>query len=255
MFRWQGGKSRCAETLLDAMGPGRRRRWIEPFMGSAAMFQHAERRGMASQYLLSDLSPHLVEAARTLAAGHLLPALSQFAGQPEHLQRERYLAERTRASNPEGMGERVFLLQACCFNGLWRLNRAGAHNVPWGRRPAFDWEGLGDLALALRGASVRRLDFREALSVAGGGDLVYCDPPYLGTHDYSSGFAARDHVELAYHLAEASARGAECWVSGSDTQQTRSTYFGKAFTIRIPASVGGRGARRGPGTELLIRAI
>ena len=101
----------------------------------------------------------------------------------------------------------------------------------------------------------------ETIAEAGEGDLVYADPPYLGTHSaYSStGFNYAEHVRLSAALLAAKARGVVCWVSGSNEQDTRNVYVGDgeaagtAYELTARRSIGCKVASRGTKTELLIR--
>ena len=98
-------------------------------------------------------------------------------------------------------------------------------------------------------------DFAATIEQAGPGDIVYADPPYLGTHSAytSKGFDTTEHRRLAQCLRDAASRGAVCWVSGSDCDETRAVYGGVAHVIQVPRSMSCKGSTRGTKTELLIR--
>jgi DNA adenine methylase len=73
-------------------------------------------------------------------------------------------------------------LNKTCFNGLWRVNRAGHFNVPMGRyvKPAIcEPTALHAAHRALQAAELRVGDFRATLTDAGRGDVCYLDPPYM----------------------------------------------------------------------------
>lgn len=67
-----------------------------------------------------------------------------------------------------------------CFNGLFRTNRKGLFNVPFGSKlpPLPAWSAVSQCATALRRASVKCSDFEQTLADAGEGSFVYVDPPY-----------------------------------------------------------------------------
>ena len=61
---------------------------------------------------------------------------------------------------------RVIWLNRHCFNGLYRLNRAGRFNVPFGRYkrvPTIDEANLYAVSEALQCATLYQLDFRGSL--------------------------------------------------------------------------------------------
>ena len=161
------------------------------------------------------------------------------------------------------------ILQACSFNGLWRESAKSGYNVPFGLEtkngkrsaPHLNFAVMAEAAELLSANQVRVqcVDFAETVAQAGEGDLVYADPPYLGTHSaYSAtGFNCLEHDRLALALVQAKERGAVCWVSGSDTIETRSAYCGlwrgQAHELSARRSIGCKVASRGIRTELLIR--
>src|SRR5262249_20391970 len=136
--------------------------------------------------VLGDLNVDLIAAYRALVA--------DLDGVTRHLRRHRsshdasyYYATRTawnahRASWSEAKRAATFIyLNKTCFNGLWRVNRAGAFNVPLGRytNPTiFTPEALHAARDLLARAELRAGDYRDTLSDAGRDDLVYLDPPY-----------------------------------------------------------------------------
>ena len=163
------------------------------------------------------------------------------------------------------------ILQACSFNGLWRESAKSGYNVPFGLEtkngkrsaPHLNFAVLAEAAELLSANQVRVqcVDFAETVAQAGEGDLVYADPPYLGTHSaYSAtGFNLEEHNRLFDALAAATARGASCWVSGSTCRETRSVYLessgwtAHAYELSARRSIGCKVASRGIRTELLIR--
>ena len=77
----------------------------------------------------------------------------------------------------------LIFLNRTGFNGLFRLNRDGAFNVPVGRYAApriCDPEHIRMVATAFgsRQVAIDCAPFEDVLAGAGTGDFVYCDPPY-----------------------------------------------------------------------------
>lgn len=131
---------------------------------------------------------------------------------------------------------RFLYLNRTAFGGMYRLNRNGQFNVPFGggdRTPAPLWESnlLLSASRALRGATILTADFESVLAVARDGDLVYCDPTYTVSHNNNGfirynerNFSWDDQQRLARACAAAAARGAFVIVSNADHPEVSSLY-------------------------------
>ncbi len=83
----------------------------------------------------------------------------------------------------------TIFLNKTCFNGLFRVNRSGQFNVPFGhyKSPAIcDAANLRACSTALSDTELVAADFEKVLSSAQPGDFVYLDPPYLPTSKTAS---------------------------------------------------------------------
>lgn len=267
LFRWAGSKHRVvAQVLLpiaEALGGRTAPRWVCPFAGGISVELEAVRHGLAATFVLADILPEVAATLGVLASELAPELLRRLRGRPRSADLDeewgRFLLLREEhPADPVEAASRFLTLQATSFNGLWRVNGRGEHNVSFGKKhPAFDFEALEGAALLLRGANVIIFcqDFEETVASAGPGDVVYADPPYLGTHsDFSEGgFGLPAHRRLAAALRAAKGRGAACWVSGSDCEATRAAYGGDAQPIYARRSMAGRGDRRGTVQEVLIK--
>lgn len=142
-----------------------------------------------------------------------------------------------------GRAARLFYLNRTGFNGLYRENKKGDFNVPYGdavRRASVigrsardaieslfpNREKIEHASRALKGAELMACDFEEPIAVAGAGDLVFADSPYDGVFDgYSKNrFGADDQVRLAAALRAAHERGAAIAATNADTEEIRRLY-------------------------------
>ena len=276
LFRWAGGKGRIVDALMShidihrncdlrfappCVGSHKAPQWIEPFVGGGAVALEAMRRGLASRYVLADGSADVMSVYKTLAQDDqaLFTELRRFVALPEAEQREQFLRLKPEQDRmfPCLRALRLLILQACGFNGLYRVNKSGVYNVQFSRKATFDFNMLREAAELLRRRDVvlAAHDFAATIEQAGPGDIVYADLPYLGTHSAytSKGFDATEHRRLAQCLRDAASRGAVCWVSGSDCDETRAVYGGVAHVIQVSRSISCKGSTRGTKTELLIR--
>ena len=276
LFRWAGGKGRIVDALMShidihrncdlrfappCVGSHKAPQWIEPFVGGGAVALETMRRGLASWYVLADGSSDVMSVYKTLldqSAG-LMTELHDFAQLTEAEQRLIFAEQKPAYDQARRLqcARRLLILQACGFNGLYRVNKSGVYNVPFSRKATFDFDVLREAAELLRRRNVvlAARDFAATIEQAGLGDIVYADPPYLGTHSAytSKGFDVTEHRRLAQCLLNAASRGAVCWVSGSDCDETRAVYGGVAHVIQVSRSISCKGSTRGTKTELLIR--
>jgi len=238
-LKWAGGKTRLLGRILPHV-PARFSDYHEPFLGGGAVFFAVQDRfnGVAH---LADLNEELIHAWIAVRdhADELQQALRVYE---QNDSKEFYLGVRT--DNPVGLvprAARFIYLNQTSWNGLWRVNRWGQFNVPWGDR---EFRGLSNLTLAsldwsLARAEVRCEDFREALARPQRGDFVYLDPPYLPISDTSKfylytekRFRKPDLVELALLCEALSARGVSWIMSNRDTPLVRE-LFGSFDIIRL----------------------
>lgn len=149
------------------------------------------------------------------------------------------------------------------FNGLFRLNKQGKFNVPYGKRQApLPEREIMDYhrAFSLRETEVTSEDFRRVMALCGAGDVVYCDPPYAPISKtssfigYGNQWADADHDVLNALAAEATARGAAVVVAASNTPRSREAYRGArmALEIRVQRRVGAAAASRKVVGELVF---
>lgn len=231
-LKWAGGKQRLLKTLLPLLPPGKR--LIEPFLGAGSVFLGTD----YASYVLNDANPDLVAAWVSLKerpAPFILEASALFC--EANRSHDRYLALRDEFNSSSDAYSRAVLLpylNCFGFNGLYRVNKAGAFNVPFGkptRLPLFPFDEMFAAAVRLRRAKILSGDFQAAMDVAASGDIVYCDPPYHSSSKgasfsayTSNGFTDADHLRLLECANAAAARGTTVLISNHDTPLTRKLY-------------------------------
>lgn len=287
LLKWAGGK----RQLLQAIGgyyPARFSRYFEPFFGSGAVFFDLLSRGLLSghQVRLADVNRDLIGAYRTLRddTEAVIDALEALARDYRRRAADAYYDVRDLQFNPlraagasytPELTAMLIFLNRTGFNGLFRLNRKGAFNVPAGRyaNPMIcDPAHLRTVAAAFRqpGVSIEHQAFDATLAEAGKDDFVYCDPPYAPLSRTSSfasytagGFTTLDQQRLQEAVVAACRRGAHVVVSNSSAPEILSTYAADSAhqaglaVERVAArrSINARGSARGPVDELIISNI
>jgi DNA adenine methylase len=257
-LKWVGGKTSLLPELLKHV-PARLRRYHEPFVGGGALFFAVQPR----RALLNDNNPELVHCysqVRDNVYG-VLDALARHVYERTHFEEVRAL-EPLRLAAAE-RAARFIYLNKTCFNGLWRVNRAGRFNVPFGRykNPRFaDPASLITASHALRGVELLHAPFEEALGKAAPGDFVYLDPPYdpvSPTASFASytagGFTWEDQKRLAHACFVLNRRGVRFLLSNSATERVRALYSGfEQRTVRAPRFINSKAGGRGHVDELLV---
>jgi DNA adenine methylase len=253
-----GGKTSLLPELLRHV-PARLRRYHEPFVGGGALFfAVAPRRAV-----LSDNNGELIHCYRQVRDDpyRVLDALARHVYEKAHYQNVRAL-DPLRLT-PAQRAARFIYLNKTCFNGLWRVNRAGRFNVPIGRyrNPRFrDPSSLITASEALRTVEILHAPFEDALGKAAPGDFVYLDPPYdpvSATSSFASytaeGFAWDDQKRLAHACVALNRRGVRFLLSNSATGRVRELYRGfEQRMVRAPRFINSKAESRGRVDELLV---
>jgi len=265
VVKWVGGKTKLLPELLARM-PDKFNRYYEPFAGGAALFfRLAPRRAV-----LADFNHDLV-GLYTAIAKDVNAVIRRLQMHREAHDESHYYEVRTRWndrevswSTPERAAAFIYLNKTC-FNGLWRVNRTGAFNVPIGRYtdpPICVPESLRAAAQVLSRAEIRRADYRTAVADARSGDFLYFDPPYdpiTPTANFTSYttnvFGAEQQRELADTARMLVARGCRVMLSNHDTPFIRSIYKGmRVERVKCPRAINSNASKRGDVDEVIITA-
>lgn len=256
LLPWPGGKRWLLPRLLELV-PWDVRRYYEPFFGGGALFL-ALRPTTAT---ISDRNAALMEC---YAAVRDHPA--EIARILRSLPRDRESYLRIRASLPQGEPERaarLIYLTTLAFNGIYRVNRSGRFNVPYGGRTYDDLGSeafLRSHAEALAGVEIKSGDFEDAVAGAGSGDFVYLDPPYTVTHSNNGFlryndrlFSWKDQQRLADVAQSLSREGCTVVVSNASHDSILALYPSFRPTLVPRKSVmAASAAKRGPIHELVL---
>jgi len=178
LLRWAGSKRQLLPRLLPLWDRAQAVRYIEPFVGSAALFFAAS----PESAILSDRNGELIRMYRTIRKDPdgVAATMAQF-------RRDKRTYLRLRREDPTQMEQkyraaRFLFLNRHCFNGLYRTNLLGEFNVPYAPAKAGEPPDLGHIRAAaerLRRARLFSGDFESVIkSVVAPGDFVYMDPPY-----------------------------------------------------------------------------
>lgn len=262
--KWVGGKTQLLSSLLPLV-PEKFGAYHEPFTGGGALFFALVRTGLLRDRpaFLSDVNAELIATYLALQdrVEEVIEALEQHRYDRDHFYRVR--AVDPSKLDDASLAARLIFLNRTGFNGLYRVNRRGEFNVPFGRydNPTIcDTENLRAVSEALQCATIEHRPFDSVLEHAKRGDFVYFDPPYVplsATASFVSyaqnGFDLDAQEHLACVFDTLAARGVHVMLSNSDTPWVRDRYRAHPI-IEVTArrNVNSKAGDRGPIGELLV---
>lgn len=237
ILKWAGGKTQMLGDLLPKV-PASYGKYIEPFIGGGAMFFALQ----PENAVIADSNPELINMYREVAdhVDDVIEVLKKYENTSEMFYEVR-AQDWTQLSKTEAAARTIFLNKTC-FNGLYRVNKKGQFNVPYGKykNPKIcDIDGLYAASEALKKAEIICGDYLLVLEhYAQPGDFVFLDPPYLPISEYSDfkrytkeQFYEEDHVELAKMVMTLHERGCTVILTNSNHPLVHELYA--PFTIDV----------------------
>ncbi|WP_248706746.1 DNA adenine methylase [Convivina praedatoris] len=156
------------------------------------------------------------------------------------------------------------------FNGMWRVNKKGQNNIPYGKykNPLIaDSKRILSVSSYLNDAEIKfmRGDFSKSVLEARSGDFVYFDPPYIPVSktssftSYSGEFGYEQQLLLRDTFLELHEKGVFVLLSNSDVPLIDDLY-GQIPGIRVNRilanrSISANGTSRGKVGEVLITNV
>jgi DNA adenine methylase len=273
-LKFAGGKTALLLEILPRL-PKKIKTYYEPFVGGGAVFfALAAEEGRFKRANISDTNTELISTYITLATDveEIIERLKRHV--KEHSEKYYYEVRAVdvyAGLHPVERAARMIYLNRTCFNGLYRVNKLGRFNVPFGdyKNPTICDEGnLRAVSVALNEkagtnafrTSIVPLDFEAATTGAKQGDAVYFDSPYVpvsATSNFTAyskdGFGPEDQTRLRDCFARLDKRGVHVLLSNSDTPFVRKLYKGfKIERVEAPRRINSKGGKRGNVGELLI---
>ncbi|MBI4336639.1 MAG: DNA adenine methylase [Chloroflexi bacterium] len=257
--KWAGGKAQLIQQY-EPLVPPSFGSYFEPFLGGGAVFL----RLLPTHAVLSDINPELINAYLMVrdSVEPLIESLRRHRNEEQY-----YHTVRSQAPDklsPIERASRFIYLNKTCYNGLYRVNRQGQFNVPFGRyekSTICDAPNLRAMSLALRRATILLDDFEVATERASALDFVYLDPPYKPmtktacfTGYSKGGFDDGQQERLMRVFCELHRRGCFVMLSNSDTPLIRWLYRDfDLVEVRAKRAINCNGDGRGTISELVIR--
>lgn len=257
-LKWAGGKRWFVYSFGELL-PKTFSRYLEPFLGSGAVFFHLRPR----QALLSDSNSELVETYCAIRDDHESVKKELSRHQRLHSSEHYYQVRSTRPRKPHTRAARFIYLNRTCWNGLYRVNRSGEFNVPIGNKTSVmqDTDAFSAWSEALKEVQLACADFELAINQAGPGDFVFCDPPYTVSHNrngflkYNQNiFSWNDQIRLKLALQRLDQRGGKFAMTNAMHRSLVELYSEfEQIELHRPSIISGAVKGRKQTSELFVR--
>ena len=237
ILKWAGGKTQLLEHLLPKI-PKEYNKYIEPFFGGGALFFALK----PNNSIIADSNPELINLYRVIAkdVNSLISELKNLKNEKDFFYDMRK-KEFSELSEIEAAARTLFLNKTA-FNGLYRVNKKGQFNVPFGyyKNPKIlDEDQLLAASKLLKKTKILLGDFKDVLCEnAKKGDFIFLDPPYLPVSKFSDfkrytkeQFHEKDQISLANLVNKLSKKGCHILLTNSNHPLIHELY--KDFNIDI----------------------
>ena len=287
-LKWAGGKGQLLDEIKSCLPSSIGDRfdiYVEPFIGGGAVFFYiAQNYENIKKYYIYDVNQDLVNAYNIIKheVKSLITILEEmemkFSCKTEDEQKE-YFYEIREQFNQEKFSEpcpkitaKLIFLNRTCFNGLYRVNRKGLFNVPFGKykNPKIcNADNLLNIATLLKNAEIKCADFEDSIKHMNEKTFVYFDPPYRPlnkTSNFTSyskdSFSENDQIRLAEYCRKVDECGSCFLLSNSDphNEDESDDFFERWFEdygfiikkVKASRMINCKASGRGQINELLI---
>ncbi|MEK4253654.1 DNA adenine methylase [Ureibacillus sp. FSL K6-2830] len=290
--KWAGGKSKLVETILDIVSAhinlNEIEHYIEPFVGGGAMFFYLANRCQFKTYTIIDINLDLINVYRAIKENPILLVKEMDKIQNKYNSfscfndKEMFYYEiRDKYNNYANKGNlfesidfnraaQFIFLNKSGFNGLYRVNKSGDFNVPFGKKEKikiYDDKNILKVYELLQKTTIVHGDYRQTADYLKKNTFVYFDPPYRPITNTSSftaydhnGFNDEDQVALAQFCMQLYIQGIRFSLSNSDPHNTDPSddffddlYKGfNIYRISAPRQIAAESKSRNRVTEILV---
>ncbi len=236
-LKWAGGKRWLVSNNFQLF-PTSFNRYIEPFLGSGAVFFSLRPR----QAILSDLNADLIKTYRAIRDDWRKVVRVLGIHDKNHSANYYYEIRESTPSTKWSHAARFIYLNRTCWNGLYRVNLNGEFNVPIGTKTnvLLESDKFAEISKLLVRSKIFCTDFETTINSAGNNDFLFVDPPYTVKHKlngfikYNENlFGWKDQIRLRDSLYRAANRGAVIMLTNADHSSIRKLYGSKFKLLEI----------------------
>lgn len=278
--KWVGGKTALL-LEIERILPGNINTgditYVEPFVGGGAFLFHMLQYHSFKEVIINDLNAPLMDCYACFQNPKLyIELVARVTTLEEQYNRSRdkeksYYGVRDEYNNilkqnslmPMPLLAAYFIfLNKTCFNGLYRVNKKGEFNVPWGKKneiKLYDESIYKDTATALSKVKICTGDYGFIQNLKGNDTLIYMDPPYMPEKEqsftsYTAGGFNLEEQERLHNVCDTLNKNEVKWIqSNSNSPVIKELY--KEYNIKevtAPRYVSAKANGRGKVQELII---
>lgn len=232
LLRWAGGKQNLVNNLIE-FTPKKYNVYFEPFVGGGSLFFKI----CPNNAVLSDQNNHLINCYK-MVSKNPKGIYCLLLKHKKNNSKEYYYEIRNQFNNKIeeislNQAARFIYLNKTCYNGIFRVNKKGYFNVPFGnKKPSFlNLNQLLFLSDQLKKASLYTFSYEKIINKIKENDFIYLDPPYpplngtsYFTHYTKERFLDEDQEKLFDFANILKEKGCFVLISNADTEKIRSLY-------------------------------
>lgn len=272
VVKWVGGKRQLLPEIKKYI-PSKISTYVEPFLGGGAVLFELQ----PKKAIVNDFNSELINVYQVIKDNpeELIFSLENH----KQLNNEDYYYKIRGLDRTEGFDDltnvekasRILYLNKTCYNGLFRVNRSGQFNTPYGKykNPNIVNEvTIRAMSKYLNKNSIKLMngDYKEALKNLRKGAFVYFDPPYLPISSSSSftgytenGFDIDKQIELRDECKKLAKRGINFLLSNSYSSEILDLYSDKSLfeieVVKATRNINSVSEKRGEINEVLITNV
>ncbi|MFP4697296.1 MAG: DNA adenine methylase [Eubacteriales bacterium] len=294
-LKWAGGKRQLLNTF-NSLYPGnllngKIKKYVEPFLGGGAVFFELQRKYSFDEVVLNDINEELILTYKVvqkqcdslikklhLLEDNFIPLNDEDRSKMYYSIREKFNEEK-KVINYKDFEDtwirhaaKLIFLNKTCFNGLYRVNKSGEFNVPFGKykNPTIcNKTNLKNVSQSLKGVmliSGEYYDVEKYLNIDSS-TFIYIDPPYRPLTSSSSftsysksGFNDDNQIKLAnWYKRLVKVKNAQVMLSNSDPdddffhtiyeKNERDIFIKK---VNAQRAINSKGTKRGKVSEIVV---
>ena len=266
--KWAGGKRQLLDKLTNYM-PLKYNKYFEPFVGGGALLFKIQ----PNNFVINDFNSELIQTYKCFTNKNDFDDFKKMLNYHQNNHSEEYYYK-IRAMDKEDdfknlpiyeRAARMLYLNKACFNGLYRVNKKGYFNVPFGKKEnivCYEENNFIELYnyFTTNKCKILNGDFQIVVKNANKNDFVYFDPPYDTLDDKESftsyvknPFGKEEQIRLANVFKKLTDKGVYVMLSNHNTKLIQNLY--KNYKIHVvPAKrmINSDASKRGCVEEVII---
>jgi len=260
-LKWAGGK-RWLVSSHPELFPEDYACYLEPFLGSGAVFFHLQ----PDEAVLGDVNADLINTYDAIKCDWKAVYTHLKTHQRNHNKAYYYEIRGKAFRSPIKKAAQFIYLNRTCFNGIYRVNLDGKFNVPMGTKNnvLLSTDDFKTVSETLHNADFYNVDFEKIIDISEKNDFLFIDPPYTVKHNnngfiqYNENiFSWDDQVRLRDCIDNAVIRGVKVLLTNADHSSIRELYkdIGTIKSLDRLSVISGKANARGRYSELIVKSF